>query len=870
MKRWMALCLWTSIALTVAGAGCGPAGSVDSEPDERSTSSHEEETTDDRAQSLEHDVDHWMVAGTESRGEPVSDEDGQPTTISGRFLNGGAGIDAGALGGKEWLIASESGFVQLLKADGTRKGENRPTFGGNGKLRFVERGKDNWLAGGTTGEVQRIDRFGQPTGDRGEPFGGDAVTAGAWGSSHWVVGSNNGQLVHLEPNSFNTRSSVLDVGSSQTPIVDVLFVRTKWWAFTGSAVAEVTSNQVLEPTTIAEGRTVTAAAFRDGTLVVGSDDGRVLAADTGSGLGSANWQQALDGQPVRAFAYNGSEWLVVGDGGRVRRLGGDGSPTGSVNTVVGGHDIETVRPTSSGWMIGVEGPSSVTTLDQNLESGVEQTDLLGGATVRAIAPSPAGMLVVGGDGKYRLFDAGGEPKTEAKTVDGTDRLNAARWNGDTFLVGGAGGTVATIDPSGSVSKTIDVLDGADVSAVSWNRQVWLIVGANGKVRRLQSDGTKFREPKQLGLDAVRAAKYNGDGWMLVGAKGKKGAFAIVSGDLNVSAGPTRISGVDGALRALDWNGNEWLVGGDGGTVYRVDQAGSLIKNQGKAGQRAIFNGRTIRAISFNGNRYLVGGEDGITRRLEFDTLPIRTGVLVNNYRTVHTIAWAHARGFAGGPCISADYCVTGTCRGTVTDGFCCESACDGPCESCFEADTGEPDGQCVPVPKGEKPPERKQTAGNGCVKASPESCGQTGTCDGQGECALYGSDTQCSPPSCSDGQQTPAGQCDGKQNCVVPDKSECEPYICGENACRSSCESDDHCFTGFECKDGECQPLGSDNDDDGDGNGDNNGGNGDGSGNGGDENGGGCAAAGGSSPVGSLAWIVAVLGGLLLMRRRRN
>ncbi|MFB6350319.1 MAG: hypothetical protein ABEK29_00810, partial [Bradymonadaceae bacterium] len=248
----------------------------------------------------------------------------------------------------EFLVLNGDRIIEAdLIAEVAR--ERRETFGGTGQLRFLRRGDGSWLAGGTGGEIQRIDRFGQPTSDRYEPFGGDAVTAGQWGSSHWLVGSENGDLVHLEPGSFQTRSSVISFGSGNDPIVDILYTNTKWWALTSSAIAEVTSNQVLEPSTIASGRTITTAAFADGTVVVGSEDGHVLAASTGSGLADASWTAALDGHAVRDFAWNGSEWLAVGDGGRLRRLGADRAPKGSVTTVVNGHDIDAVRATDNGW-----------------------------------------------------------------------------------------------------------------------------------------------------------------------------------------------------------------------------------------------------------------------------------------------------------------------------------------------------------------------------------------------------------------------------------------------------------------------------------------------------------------------------------------
>ena len=78
----------------------------------------------------------------------------------------------------------------------------------------------------------------------------------------------------------------------------------------------------------------------------------------------------------------------------------------------------------------------------------------------------------------------------------------------------------------------------------------------------------------------------------------------------------------------------------------------------------------------------------------------------------------------GDPCTSNCECTSGIC----VDGVCCESTCDGPCETCGEG------GACVPEISGADPDDD-------CADEGQISCGQNGACDGNGACALYPTET---------------------------------------------------------------------------------------------------------------------------------
>ncbi len=164
-------------------------------------------------------------------------------------------------------------------------------------------------------------------------------------------------------------------------------------------------------------------------------------------------------------------------------------------------------------------------------------------------------------------------------------------------------------------------------------------------------------------------------------------------------------------------------------------------------------------------------------------------------------------------CVPGIACVNGSCgpkpRGAVcgkdgdcasgfcTDGVCCNIACRGACVSCDQ--TGRI-GTCRPIDLGGADPRRL------CHDQGPATCGQTGTCDGTGGCALYAAETICKAPACSGDRLETAGTCDGIGTCRPPGVQICAPYRCSDGACIARCSSDGDCISPQVCENGSCGP----------------------------------------------------------------
>ncbi|MGI6393906.1 MAG: hypothetical protein ACOX2F_04125 [bacterium] len=142
-------------------------------------------------------------------------------------------------------------------------------------------------------------------------------------------------------------------------------------------------------------------------------------------------------------------------------------------------------------------------------------------------------------------------------------------------------------------------------------------------------------------------------------------------------------------------------------------------------------------------------------------------------------------------------CLSGKC----VDGVCCDSDCDGLCESCNVSEFYK--GKCTPYLAGTDPD-------NECDEEPAESCGKNGFCDGLGVCQKHSKTTQCKAPECSGNSSIEAAFCDGEGNCddTNLNPTDCNPYTCDSTTglcAGGTCSDDDGCVAGYYCSGSTCQ-----------------------------------------------------------------
>ncbi len=149
-------------------------------------------------------------------------------------------------------------------------------------------------------------------------------------------------------------------------------------------------------------------------------------------------------------------------------------------------------------------------------------------------------------------------------------------------------------------------------------------------------------------------------------------------------------------------------------------------------------------------------------------------------------------------CTSSSECLSNTCA----DGVCCQTQCNNSCKAC---NVPGQVGICADVPAGASPPPGHAT----CSVTSQSSCGQNGTCDGAGQCALWNK-VVCQVGSCDaiSNQVSADSKCNGQGVCVNPTPITCAPYLCDPTGtgCYATCTGTAQCVAPNPCVGGSCGP----------------------------------------------------------------
>ncbi len=170
----------------------------------------------------------------------------------------------------------------------------------------------------------------------------------------------------------------------------------------------------------------------------------------------------------------------------------------------------------------------------------------------------------------------------------------------------------------------------------------------------------------------------------------------------------------------------------------------------------------------------------------------------------------------GQVCGGLNECISGICK----DGVCCGTPCTGTCESCNLSGSA---GTCTDYDANDDPEHEctgtcrscngsgscyNTAAGfdeeNECTPSASSSCGTLADCDGAGDCAYWAPGTQCVAQSCAGSIEYPADFCNGTGTCVNTGATDCHPFMCQGDSCRTNCSIDDDCVSGYNCVSPNC------------------------------------------------------------------
>jgi hypothetical protein len=222
-----------------------------------------------------------------------------------------------------------------------------------------------------------------------------------------------------------------------------------------------------------------------------------------------------------------------------------------------------------------------------------------------------------------------------------------------------------------------------------------------------------------------------------------------------------------------------------------------IAGVAKAAQSGAFKFRYVPGVHSGTLTIRVDGLDASGATVAGGTAPPVTLVDGKAVDAVLTLA-INGNGVT---CMAGTDCISGNCA----DGVCCDTPCDGVCESCNQAGLV---GACSPAMTGTDPdhdciaklapaPDDGGINDDGGIMSmpppmadNPGACG--GSCDGMRACAFADTTTSCGTPVCAATATVGSFFCDGAGTCNEKDTG-CTDYNCNMGACRTLCSADSDC-----------------------------------------------------------------------------
>lgn len=798
--------LTLSIVLFLFAAGCTEVEHTDLPTEVESDEADSSDLTTRAQAAVDPDGPNWFVAG-EGAFERVG-PDGEPDGVAGQFVLGGIGFTDASAGDDRWIVVGD-GASQPIDEDAVRLIEARTILNGAAVTR-IARGPNGWLVVGENGEAQTLDALGEPTSATATLLSGSTISDAVWNGNNWIVaGQNRVAIANSGLNATNPAGSSIAGISTVRAVARVeepaAGASTPVFVFGADSVARVSATGVVSAANeIESGLDLTFARRIGSEIVVGTADGRLGFFDPVS-ESVANWTDVIDGQAVTKVEWSSSEYLVLGEGGMAQRVGSDGATLDAPVQLSNTQTPVAAWYTGDRWLVGFRSVGLVSFYDDDLNLRVEPSSF--DATILAADVGAPGILVGTDDGRVQLLNPDGSEVGALESLESGGEVRAVAWNDAVFLVAGTDGAAQFVGADGApIAGGFTFNDGLTIEFAAWNGSFWLVGGEGNRVERIRPDGTVSGSPLDIpGFDIIYDAMWSGGAWLVAGmSESGAAAFALVNGDGTLRVPLAEVPAMSGPVYTVEFNGIEFILAGADGMIQRVGKEGAVTAEAINA-----LNGFDIYDLSFDGQLLYAVGELGSGRRISSEFLPIREPLSLLNQGDARVAIWGEPRGFPGGLCLDSSVCFVGQCIGSVSNGTCCESACDRPCESCFEDHTGEPDGTCAPVVAGRQPPPKPGVSDNGCPRQSEGTCGTTGNCDGAGECAFFGSDITCAESFCSNGQFFAIASCSGAGACGEPEPDTCAPYVgCNPvQGCASTCAADTDCIQGFECLEDVCVEI---------------------------------------------------------------
>lgn len=345
-----------------------------------------------------------------------------------------------------------------------------------------------------------------------------------------------------------------------------------------------------------------------------------------------------------------------------------------------------------------------------------------------------------------------------------------------------------------------------------------------------------------------------------------GRSVAIAGDTLLAGAPSAGSNVAGAAFVWEYDGNDWIgsalphppaSGAQFGTAVALAPPLALVSAQQETvtqpydGVVHLFSND---GTGWQGRQALYGAySPPVLHGVKFGaSVALGPGTALVGWPNdtdpsgSHGSVWAFTA--VGAPCGGPGGCPSGLC----VDGYCCNAACEAPCErcdvpdhegvctlapahhdpscgpylcdgqapacptTCADDDQCDDDHQCrgdVCVPKaavGTPCVEDEQCASGHCVDgrccdgpcaAQCEACDAPGS---EGTCVLItgtprGDRPACPADRCDEGVEAVGSVCAGEATCAPPVETACAPYACGEAGCRTSCALPEHCLAGYVC-----------------------------------------------------------------------